>query len=188
MGSQNLDFEIVYAIKSGHHSFSKIWDNVKPCSGSKKTFSEHLPQLVKSSVLKKVIENKKSQYYLNDYVEFEKSKDNFIQAKKEIENIKKMGKKLSDKKLLQIFMNDTIANLIMRSSFHFGLLMSHNKTLENLNKNKILKNLNKNRLEILDKLIETRIDILLKRDEDLLIVFFDLVDDNLTNMIDVRNK
>lgn len=179
MGSQNLDFEIVYAIKSGYHSFSKIWDNVKPCSGSKKTFSEHLPQLVKSGVLKKVIENKKSQYYLNDYVEFEKSKDNFIQAKKEIENIKKMGKKLSDKKLLQIFMNDTIANLIMRSSFHFGLLMSHNKILENLNKN---------RLEALDKLIKTRIDILLKRDEDLFIVFFDLVDDNLTNMIDVRDK
>lgn len=176
MGSQNLDFEIVYAIKSGHHSFSRIWDNIKKGSGSKKTFSEHLPQLVKSGVLKKKIEKNRSQYYLNDYVEFEKSKNSFDNVKKEIENIEKTSKKLSDKKLLQIFVNDTLKNLIVHSSFHFDLLLPHNKTHENLNKH---------RLNMLDELIKTRVDILLKRDEDedLLIAFYDLVDDTLMNMV-----
>ena len=69
-----------------------------------------------------------------------------------------------------MFVHNTIANLLVQSSFRFELLLPHNKTLENLNKS---------RIEMLDKLIQTRIDILLKKDEDVLIAYYDLVDDRL---------
>ena len=116
------------------------------------------------------MEKKKARYYLNDYVEFQKVKDNFDTVKNEIENIKKKSKTLSAKKLLHLFVHNTIANLLVQSSFRFELLLPHNKTLENLNKS---------RIEMLDKLIQTRIDILLKKDEDVLIAYYDLVDDRL---------
>jgi hypothetical protein len=177
MGSKNLDFEIVYSVQKGNNSFSDIWYSIPKGNGSKITFSKRLPQLVKSKVLIKKIMKKKTQYFVNRDLNFTEIKESFIKAENEIQNIKKKGKTLSEKKLLETFVRDTIANMILIASFRFDMLMPHYETHGNLNEQ---------RIQMLEKLVKTRIDILTKRsksDEELLISFYDLVDDNLMNTV-----
>jgi len=174
MESHYVDFEIIYAVKDTH-TFTKIWEKVKRI-GSKQTFSKHLKALVESKVIKKITKNGKPEYWINDPFtgDYEQKKLELEFAEKEITRIKNKSKKLSDKKLLELFVSDTVANLLMHSSFHLDLLMPHAKTIEFLNRG---------RFEKLDEMIKTRMDILMKRDGKLLIVFYDIVDDILQNKL-----
>ena len=184
MDNYDIDLEIVYAIKKGHHNFNEIFSTIK--RGSKITFSEHLEQLVYDGTIKRTSKNKKPQYKINDPRDFEQTEQIKGKIETEISNIKETSKKIPDKRLLKKFIKDTVKDLKFYSMFHFdSFLLSEfvdNFTFSEvfLNPNawaqqQTLKSIQNRKLQLLNKLIGTRIAILQKRDYELVSIFGDLV-------------
>jgi len=171
MSKYDIDFEIIYVIKNGNHRFGKIWTEIKKSKiGAKQTFSNHLAQLVKDEVIAKRIENKIPQYFLNEIEHYDKAEQMREQIQNKISLIIKNNKKYSNKKLLKIFVKETKMDLTFYSVFHFTTLMPSYQTDKVIDAKK---------LELLDKVIKTRIDILQKRDPKLVIMFNDLIKNQL---------
>ncbi|MBL7014802.1 MAG: hypothetical protein ISR79_00380 [Nitrosopumilus sp.] len=190
MSNYDLDFEINYAIKNGHHQFNEIWrkSNFK---GSKLTFSNHLSQLVKAGFIRKDFDEKgKPRYYSgNSTILYESDKGLIGMLNKKISTINKNSKKVPDKELLKEFVDDTQDLLIVLSQIHFGQLGILNSYKES--KNEFAKPdiaINEKKIELINKLISMRINILEKRDPELFATFFQLIQNNLQNFLTQNTK
>jgi len=78
--------------------------------------------------------------------------------------------KFIDKKLLEIFIKETIMDLKFYSTWKFSTLMPSFQSEIHIDSKK---------LELLEKVIKTRIDLLQKRDPKLVIMFNDLITNQL---------
>lgn len=171
MRKYDIDFEIIYTIKNGNHRFSEIWTKIKKSKiGAKQTFSDHLSKLVEDEVIVKRIENKKPQYFLNETEHYDKVELMNEHIEDAINRMKKRNKKFSDKKLLEIFIKETIMDLKFYSTWKFSTLMPSFQSEIHIDSKK---------LELLEKVIKTRIDLLQKRDPKLVIMFNDLITNQL---------
>ena len=184
MSLYDIDFEIVYTIKNGHHNFNEIWSKIKEI-GSKQTFSKHLTQLVEAGFILKKIEQGKPRYHLgNDTTPFDTDKGLINKLNNEITTITEKSKKIPDKKLLNEFVQDTQDLLIVLSQLNFTrltILDSYKKDKQQHIKPFI--GLNEKKIELINKLITTRINILNERDPELFITFFALIQNNLNNFL-----
>lgn len=168
MDNFDLDLEIIQAIRKGNHNFNEIFRGVK--KGSKTTFANHIEELVESETIKKITKDGKSQYFLNEIINHEKSKEMFTHIDRKISIYQKQNKKFSDKKLLQIFVRDTIKDLAFYSIFHLYTLLPTFETDLTMDNKK---------LKMLSKLIKARIDILQDRNPELLFMFHKLIENQL---------
>jgi len=119
MDNFDLDLEIIQAIQKGNHNFNEIFRAVK--KGSKTTFANHIEELVESETIKKITKDGKTQYFLNEIKHHEISKEMITQIDRKISIYQKQNKKFSDKKLLQIFVKETIHDITFHSIFHLWL-------------------------------------------------------------------
>jgi len=174
MGNYEIDFEIVYAIKSGNHQYGKIWNRVKSI-GSKQTFTNHLAQLVKDEVIIRKIEDKIPNYYLNDVEQYHTSKLMIENHKKQMSVINNISKKSSDKKILDKFVKDTIRDLGYYSLFYFDTILPNYDSA---------KHIHKNSMKLLDGVIKARIGVLLEKDPKLIIMFHDLIKNQMFRKFD----
>jgi DNA-binding HxlR family transcriptional regulator len=172
MEQTDIDLEIVNTVRTGVHTFSRIWEKVKGI-GSKQTFSNHLTQLVKDDVIEKRIEKGKPQYYLFETDHIFKSELFEDRIKEEINWIKNSKTKKPDKVILKHCIERTQRDLVFLSLFSFDNLLT---TFESD------KRVNEKHIKLIQKLIKTRIDFLQKRDPELLIMFSDLTRKDLLTL------
>jgi len=177
MSQYDIDFEILYSVKSGHRTFDKIWFDVNGTGkrkkiGSRSTLSRHLSQLVEEGVLFK---DEKSHYELGgDTSVFDSVNDTVKELHQEINTIKEKNKKTPDKKLLKNFIKDTEEDTQELSNLRFSNLIYQSVLEENIDDDyvKPYVGLNNKLIELIEKLIKTRMDILQERDQELYEMFF----------------
>ena len=171
MNDFELDLKIIDTIEKGHNNFNALYRKV---GGSRAKFSEHLAGLVEDDTIKK--DPKDGQYFLND-IKLHRLDEHGTKALEEIISltIPKNIKKMSDTKLLQIFIESTINDLTNCMMLQFLSLVSPNATSHTI------QTITNQRLKILHKLIKSRIDIIEKRDPDhnLLFRFYKLLEKQL---------
>ena len=174
MSDYDIDLEIVYAIKNGNHHYGKIWNKVKGIR-SKQTFTDHLKKLVEDKVILRKIEDKTPYYKINEVEQYDLEKLMEEKFEKKINEINNISKKVPDKKVLDIFVNDTIRDLGFYSIFYFDTRMPHFESDKNIFRKDI---------EMLDSLIKARINFLEKRHVALLIPFNKLVKNQMFKKFD----
>jgi len=158
MDDFELELKIIDNIEKGCTNFNALYRKV---GGSRAKFSKHLAGLVDDDTIKK--DGKDGQYLLND-IKLHRLDEHGTKAFEEIISltIPKNIKKMSDTKLLQIFVESTIDDLTSCSITHFLRLISTDQTTQTITNQ---------RLKLLYKLIKSKIEILKKRDPDLRLLF-----------------
>ena len=177
MLKRDYDFEIVYAIKQGHHHVNEIYNQVYRFNKSKFKFSNHIDMLVKAGLIKKTTKDKRPYFSVGkidedksldfgilgkgvDLGTFEDFKEIIDSIKKETVNLEKKTKKYSDKKLLQESKDDIVAYLNQLSYAVFRGLVAKHK-IEQIQMHEWEKELR--------QLIKTKIQLLEKRDDPKLV-------------------
>ena len=183
MSSFDIDLEILYTIKQGFHSFTKIWEKVKGV-GSKQTFSKHLSQLIEGNIIYKEKKDGKIYYELGELAPVLESGNDIVnRIKDELSRLDKTSdktsKKIPPKKLLQNFVTDTKEELAYQSSLRFENLMFQSSRHEEDGNHQSLIIMNEKQIEMIDKLIKLRIKILLEKDDELYETFCHLISYNL---------
>lgn len=177
MEQTDIDLEIVNTVRTGHHTFSRIWEKAKGI-GSKQTFANHLTQLVEDGVLEKRIVNDKPEYHLFEVKHILDSKLFESRIKEEINIIEKSKKKTPDKKILKHCIERTKRDLVFVSLFTFDNLVT---TYESDKK------VNDKHIRLIQRLIKTRINYLQKRDPELVIMFSELTRKDLLDLPMVKD-
>jgi len=163
--SFDIDYEIVYTIKTGLNKYNKIWEKVKGI-GSKQTFSNHLRQLVKDDVVEKRIVKGKPEYFVAEDSHHERPLLIKETINDEIEHIKNSKKKVSDKVVLKFFVKRAKMEIMLLASESLKLLMPMYETDKQIAHSNI---------KMYNKILKFRIDYLQKRDPQLAIMFNDLI-------------
>ena len=186
MDSFDIDLEILYSIKRGENNFEKIWNNVNGTKGNKilgsrTTLSKYLSQLVEGQIIYKNNEDGNPYYELGELSPVLESGNDIVnRIKDEISTIVKKSIKIRGKRLLQTFVTDTKDNLAYQSSLRFENLMFQSLFyVKNENQYIPLITMNERQIEMIDKLIKKRIEILLKKDDELYEMFCHLISYNL---------
>jgi len=173
MSDYELDLEILYAVKDGHHNFNEIFSKV---GGSKLKFSKRLGMLVKDGIIKK---NKDGQYHLGEYETYEDIKTMIEGIKRRTSKIGKDSKTFSDKKLLEASVQTTILYLAHFSLLYFHILFTQFQTSKTAELE-----MAKELLRYIQKIYLT----LEKRDPDLLGMYYDLVKEYTINLAEDYKK
>ncbi len=163
MSQYDIDFEILYSIKEGNHTFSKIWTKVKGI-GSKQTFSSHLAQLVGSGDINRIVnENGKPEYHIStDHVLLDVKENGILGTlDKEIKTVREKSKKKSDKNMINDFIHNTEELMNEYSRIHIQNLILESTGDSTL---KPMLGLHKKTLEKIDEFIKKQIDVLKQRD------------------------
>lgn len=151
------------------------------------TLSKHLSQLVKSRFVKRTEKIKhRPKYDLavgSHWLDSDKGLMGILNKK--ISTINEKSKKIKDKELLKEFVDDTQDLLIILSQLHFSRLVISDTCKKDIENNKPIPELglNEKQMELINKLISMRINILEKRDEDLSISFVNLIMNNSQNLL-----
>ncbi len=164
MTDYEIDFQILHTIKKGHHKFTEIFDIVK---GSKLKFSTRLKSLVEDGIIKKTTVEDRPHFDLADIESYEDMQALIKGVKRRTSNIEKDSKNFSDKKLVKVSAETTILYLTHFSLLFFHMLFAKPKSPIQVAEQALAKTL----LRYIDKIRET----VLKRDPDLLPLYYDLV-------------
>jgi len=167
MDNFELDLKIINEIFKGCNNFNALYLKI---GGSRQKFSKHVKELVESETIKKITKDGKTQYFLNDVKHHKKSKEMITHIDRKISIYQKRNEKFSDKKLLQIFVKETIYDLTFYSIFHLYTILPAYETDLTMDNRK---------LKALSKVIKARIDILQKRNPDLVFMFSELIKNQL---------
>ena len=186
----DIDFEIIYSIKKGCDSFDKIWMDVngkdkRKKIGSRSTLSIHLTNLVEDMRIIKKQEQGKIKYSLGmDVSLYEQDKGLIGKLNQKITTIEKNSKKLSNKELLKQFIYDTQDLLIVSSQIQLGLLSVTNMyKKENQGFMKPEIGIMEKKMDLINKLITIRIQILKERDFNLYVTFLKIIENNLQKFL-----
>ncbi|MCJ8306827.1 MAG: hypothetical protein HRU07_07255 [Nitrosopumilus sp.] len=167
--SFDIDYEIVYTVKSGYNQFNKIWSKVKGI-GSKQTFSKHLAQLVKDETISKKIVKGKPEYVVSDDEHYKTPIMMKERINDEINHMENSKKKVSDKVVLKLFVERAKMEIVILATENLKLLMPLYESDKGIAKNNI---------KMLSKILKYRIDYLQKRDPELVILFDNLIKKSL---------
>jgi hypothetical protein len=167
--SFEIDYEIVYTIKSGYNKYNKIFEKTKGI-GSKQTFAKHIRKLVEDNVIKKTMVKGKPEYFVDEDSQHQTPLLMKERINEEIDMIKNSKKKVSDKSVLKHFVKRAKMEIIILASQNLKLLMPMYET------DKRIANSN---IKMLNKILKFRIDYLQKRDPELVIMFNDLINQTL---------
>lgn len=188
MEQYDIDHKIIFAIGQGSHNFEKIWNYVGKSQnkndkiGSRTTLSKHLTRLVNAGYLRKDGKNIHTRYHLERETNEEFVSSNELDKifNEEISSLIKTSKKLSDEQLLKEFIQSTRELLIVSAKYNFqklNLLYSYkNEGHDHVQPHIVLID---KRLELINKTIMARTDILKKREGKLNSIFFESIQNNL---------
>ena len=180
MERYDIDFEIVYAVKS-EHTFDKIFSRflggvLNKKTASRATFSKHLSQLVEVGIIQREIKDGKPYYELGENEpSFQTSVDIIARINNELSTIVEKSKIIPPKKLLQDFIADTKENCSHQKEMRFENLFLENIMVRDGDDYSSIITMNEKQIKMIDKLIKLRFDILLQRDKKLYEMFIQLV-------------
>lgn len=112
MSFYKVDKEIFNAVKDTHN-FDKILGKAKV---RRQTFAKRIKELVKIKAIEK---RPDGTYWLKEVESYEQLQDGIDELGTHIENIQRENEKYTDKKLLNLFIEQTIASLVWASVLQF---------------------------------------------------------------------